>query len=254
MAVLDTVLPEGRLVDRAWLQEHGIDRSAVDYYLRSGKLKRVTQGVYRKPGPPLKWQNLVYSLSLLGYRVHVGHLSALAFHGYQHYIELEGKPDVRLYSDKNLPGWVNGIDVASNLVEMKRSPFVDFEIGIEDTPFGTWDWPIRYATAERGFMEAASTVSSAEEIRRVKLMMDGAANLRPSLLQLLLQMCRQVKAKRLFLWLARECEHGWYRHLDQSKIGLGSGKRQIVEGGFLDEEYMITVPGKNDDKPTKPLF
>ena len=183
MAMLDSVLPEGRLVDRGWLKNNGMDRPTVDYYLRSGKLERVAHGVYRKPGPQLKWQNLVYSLSVLGYRVHVGHLSALAFHGYLHYLELDGKPEVRLYSDMSLPGWVDDVDIASMLIEMRRSPFVDFEIGVEDVPFGTWDWPIRYATAERAFLEVASTVSSAQEMEQLELMMEGAANLSPIVLQ-----------------------------------------------------------------------
>lgn len=33
--------------------------------------------------------------------------------------------------------------------------------------------------------------------------------------------------------------------LDLSKIDLGSGKRQIIKGGALDQKYLITVP-KND--------
>lgn len=254
MAALDTVLPEGRLVDRAWLRNKGIDRPAVDYYLRSGKLERVVHGVYRKPGPQLKWQNVLHSLSELGYRVHVGHLSALEYHGYRHYLELEERPEVKLYSDKNLPGWVVDVSVASSLVVIKRTPFADYETGIDEVPFGTWDWPIRYASGERAFLEVASTVSLPEEVRQVQLMMDGATNLRPALLQSLLQECTQVKAKRLFLWMARECGHGWYRHLDKRKIDLGSGKRQIVEGGVLDGEYLITVPAKEDNERTEPLF
>ena len=254
MASLDAVLQEGLLVDREWLQDHGFARPAVDYYLRSGKLEAVAHGVYRKPGPALKWQNVVYSLSELGYRLHVGHLSALAFHGFSHYLELGGKNEVRLYSDKSLPGWINDVQDMSGLIAMKRSPFTDFELGIEDVPFGTWDWPVRYASPERAFLELTSTASSAEEIGRVLLMMEGAANLRPGLLQSLLSQCRQVKAKRLFLWVAREQGHSWYRHIDQAKIDLGSGKRQIIKGGVLDDEFLITVPRKEEDGQTEPVF
>jgi hypothetical protein len=227
VTTLDAVLREGLLVNRPWLQDHGFDRPAIDYYLRAGKLEAVAHGVYRKPGPALKWQNVVYSLSELGYRVHVGHLSALAFHGFQHYLKL---------------------------VEMVRNPFRDLELGVEDVPFGTWDWPIRYASPERAFLELTSTVSSAEEIRQAQFMMEGAANLKPTLLQSLLQECRQVKTKRLLLWIAREQGHPWYRHIDPAKIDLGSGKRQIVKGGVLDDEFLITVPGKNEDGQTEPVF
>ena len=254
MAALDAVLQEGLLVDRAWLQDHRFDRPAVDYYLRSGKLEAVAHGVYRKPGPALKWQNVVYSLSELGYQVHVGHLSALGFHGFSHYLELGDNAEVRLYGDKPLPGWINDVQDMSRLIAMKRSPFTDFELGTEDVPFGTWDWPVRYAVPERAFLELTSTASSEEDIGRARLMMEGAGNLRPGLLQSLLSQCRQVKAKRLFLWMAREQGHSWYKHIDQAKIDLGSGKRQIVQGGVLDDEFLITVPRKEEDGQTESVF
>ncbi len=57
MAVLDSVLQEGKLVDRKWLSQQGIKATAVDYYLRTNKLEAIIAGLYRKPGPPLKWQN-----------------------------------------------------------------------------------------------------------------------------------------------------------------------------------------------------
>lgn len=191
MASLDQALPEGLLVDRAWLQQRGFDRPAIDHYLRSGKLDAAARGLYRKPGPTLKWQNVIYSLSELGYRVHVGHLSALAFHGFQHFLEVRPEAEVRLYGDSRLPKWVNALSIPSKLVEMTRSPFEAFDLGIEEIPFGTWDWPIRHAGPERAFLELTSTVTTSEEIRRAERLMEGAVNLRPALLQSLLEECRR---------------------------------------------------------------
>jgi Transcriptional regulator, AbiEi antitoxin N-terminal domain len=53
----------------------------VDSYLRSEALQTVTRGVYRRPGPPLKWEHIIYSLQELGYAVHVGGRSALELQG-----------------------------------------------------------------------------------------------------------------------------------------------------------------------------
>jgi len=97
-------------------------------------------------------------------------------------------------------------------------------------------------------------VTTAEEIQHSGLMPEGAANLGPRLLQKLLEECRQVKAKRLFLWLAREQNHAWYLHIDKGKIDLGKGKRQIGKGGILDEEYLITVPGRDENEQAEPVF
>ena len=78
---IESCLPEGQIVDRDWLKRHGFERPLVDYYLRSGALEAVARGVYRRPGPPLKWEHVVYSLQALGYPVHVGGRSALEFAG-----------------------------------------------------------------------------------------------------------------------------------------------------------------------------
>jgi len=73
-------------------------------------------------------------------------------------------------------------------------------------------------------------------------MFEGAGGLRPKLIQTLLEECTQIKAKRLFLWLAKRQNHQWYHHIDISQINLGSGKRQIIKNGFLDKDFMISVP------------
>ncbi|MDD3903906.1 MAG: type IV toxin-antitoxin system AbiEi family antitoxin domain-containing protein [Sphaerochaeta sp.] len=254
MAALDSVLREGLLVDRTWLGKHGIGATAVDYYLRSGKMETLVHGLYRKPGPPLKWQNAVYSLMLLGYNVHVGHMTALTYHGYDHYLRLGGAQRIRLYSIQKLPLWVEKVEIGPGFVMMKRNPFAGDALGMVEVPFGAWDWPIRYSTPERAFIELASTIETSEEILQVKMMLEGAANLRPRQLQALLEACENIKAKRLFLWLARMAGHSWYQHIDTSGINLGTGKRQIVPNGTLDSQFMITVPKEVQDGKEESLF
>jgi hypothetical protein len=68
-ASLEQCLPEGQLVNRAWAREHGFSRPRVDYALRTGKLEPVAHGVYRRPGPALKWEHVVYSLNEMGCHV-----------------------------------------------------------------------------------------------------------------------------------------------------------------------------------------
>jgi Transcriptional regulator, AbiEi antitoxin, Type IV TA system len=48
--------------------------------------------------------------------------------------------------------------------------------------------------------------------------------------------------KRLFLWYADRHEHAWLKHLDQSSVDLGKGKRQLVPQGHFDSHYQITLP------------
>jgi len=58
---------------------------------------------------------------------------------------------------------------------------------------------------------------------------------------MLLESCSSVKGKRLFLYYAREASHSWYPALDRSRINLGAGKRELVKGGKLDKEFLLTV-------------
>jgi hypothetical protein len=72
--------------------------------------------------------------------------------------------------------------------------------------------------------------------------MEGLNNLRPLQVQKLLEACESIKVKRLFVFMAEKAGHAWFKHVDLSKVNLGSGKRSIVIGGQLDPKYQITLP------------
>jgi hypothetical protein len=58
----------------------------------------------------------------------------------------------------------------------------------------------------------------------------------------LLEACRSVKVKRLFLYMAENQELPWLTKVDLSKVDLGKGKRMVVPKGRYDSKYQITVP------------
>jgi hypothetical protein len=66
--------------------------------------------------------------------------------------------------------------------------------------------------------------------------------LSPRNLQKLLEECKNVKVKRLFLWFADRHKYIWLSKLEIERINLGSGNRMIAKGGKLDNKYKITVP------------
>ena len=233
------------MVDRTWLADRGVKRPLVDYYLRSGTLVSVARGAYRRPGPPLKWEHMVYSLQELGYPVHVGGRSALELQGYAHYLALQGVKQVHLYGVEKLPGWVDKVDAPYRFIlhrkELFGHPVVE---SVTTRPFGHWDWPLRYATPELALLELAAEVKQAADFEVLNRLFDSATSLRPQLVTELLVACRHVKAKRLFLWFAEHHQFGWFKRLETNDINLGSGKRVIMKGGSLDKRYQITVPRK----------
>jgi len=66
--------------------------------------------------------------------------------------------------------------------------------------------------------------------------------LRPRKLQTLLCASHSVKTNRVMLYLTQRNGHPWFQYLDQNGIETGTGKRQIVSGGWLEPDYQITVP------------
>ena len=242
---LENQLPEGLVVDRVWLAERGFARPLVDYYLRSGALAPVARGAYRRPGPPLKWEHVVYSIQNLGYSAYVGGRSALEFQGFAHYLSMQGVQQVHLYGADRLPGWVSKLETPYQLLLHKIHLFdMPVNEAITTRPFGHWDWLINYAAPELALLELAAEAKQEADFEVLDKLFDSATSLRPQLIMKLLKACQHIKARRLFLWFAERHGFAWAKRLEADAVNLGSGKRVIVKGGALDKKYQITVPRK----------
>ena len=252
---LEDQLPDGLVVDRVWLADRGFNRPLVDYYLRSGALVPVARGAYRRSGPPLKWEHVVYSLQELGYAVHVGGRSALELQGFAHYLSMQGLKQIHLYGTEKLPGWVSKLEAPYQFTLHKTQLFDETVPEVITTkPFGHWDWPLRYATPELALLEMASEVKQASDFEIMDKLFESATSLRPLLIMKLLKACHQVKAKRLFLWFAERQGFAWFDRLDVKSINLGSGKRVVQKRGALDNKYQITVPREMVSEMTKGMM
>ncbi len=252
---LEQCLPEGQLVNRAWLKVRGFNRPRVDYALRAGKLASVAHGVYRRPGPPLKWEHVVYSLNEMGYPVHVGGRSALELQGLAHYLPLGGKQRIDLYGAIKMPRWVVGFSALFRFEIHSQRLFKDVpEAAIHNRPFGAWDWPIPFSTPEVALLELLAGVREMADFFMADKFFESSVNLRPNLLQDLLRACTQVKAKRLFLWFSDRHGHAWRQLLETESINLGRGKRMLIKGGMYDATYQITVPREIVDGSEQPLY
>lgn len=242
-ALLANCLPDGLVVNRKWLKANGFERTAVDYFVRSGKLVSVGHGVYRRPGPPLKWEHLVYSLQESGSPVYVGGRSAIDLQGMAHYLPLGGIQTVELYGVNKLPGWLSGIQSSVKFTAQGKGGFDKLPADALTTrPFGHWDWLLRFATIELALFEVLGRIHDESGFLLADKYFESVTTLRPKLLNSLLQECRQIKTKRLFLWFSDRHKHAWRNKLNTDNIDLGSGKRMIVKGGALDKTYAITVP------------
>ncbi len=256
-------LPEGLLVDAAWLEARGYYRSLRKKYVDLGWLEQPAYRVYRRPRGTLSWEQVVISLqTLLQVPVVVGGRSALELEGYGHYLPQHAR-ETHLYGT-DLPSWLNKLPLENEFVVHRTGRvFLDdpvdrglarleeqdnegsFATEAEDVlnrPWGQWRWPLALSVPERALLELLDELPARESFHQVDKLMEGLVNLRPGRLQALLKRCTNVKIKRLFFFFADRSAHAWLKRIDRDAIDLGKGKRMLVRGGRFDPVYQITVP------------
>lgn len=269
-------LPEGLVVDAAWLQKHGYSTSLRSQYVSSGKLERPAREVYMRPVKdlpyrgPLRWQQVVISLqTILGHPLIVGGQTAIALHGYAHYLP-QARDDVHLYGPTRPPNWLfklrinttfkyhNSRQLFANTPPTKGIGSQTWDMAENDSlatdpknfatqqSWGQWSWPLTLSMPERAILELLDELPKHESFHNADKIMEGLHNLRPRLLQKLLEDCRSIKVKRLFCFFAERHNHTWFKRLDISKVDLGKGKRALAKNGRLDPKYNITIPADMD--------
>lgn len=265
---LNQLLPQlgpGRLVDTAWLQDQGVSRPSIHAYVRNGWLERVAPRVYRRPSGATpatqRWDAAILSAQeLRPSTFYVGGESALDLLGRSHYLRLGGHPTIYIYDpDRTAPTWLMKLPLDAALVVRTRPLFADTLLGLEwrRIELGTgrlgasvpepvreepWDHFLRVAGEERATIEMLDEVPATLGFEHADEIFQGLSNLRPRLVTQLLETCRSVRAKRLFLFYADRHAHAWVKHVDRGHIDLGKGKRQLAPGGRLDARYQITIP------------
>ncbi len=264
---LERDLPEGLLVDAAWLEKRAYYGSLRKKYVDSGWLEQPAHRVYRRPRGTLRWQQAVISLqTLLEWPVVVGGRTALELQGYAHFLSQE-QTEVHLYGKMPPPSWLHALPLAVKFLFhnsqrlFRNDPVtrgltslswnIQKNIGFDPTafrggeviqPWGQWDWPLTLSTPERAVFELLDELPERESFHQVDKLMEGLASLSPRRLQRLLEDCRSVKVKRLFFFFADRHSPAWLKRLDREHIDLGKGKRMLVRGGRYDPAHQITVP------------
>lgn len=248
MSKLNQILyswPQNTLITTSWLKEKGVSRQLADSYKKSGWFESFGSGAFQRPHEEITWTGALYTLQRLNkLPVHVGGKTALEQQGYGHYARMRWQkvilwkePDVRL------PLWFQNHEWNESLeVRSARLFDNDSDIITEKMKDGI---TLQLSSSEQAIMEYIYDIPRHESFDEANYIMEGLTTLRPAVLQSLLEGCRSIKVKRLFLYLAEAYNHSWFKRLDLSSIDLGSGKREIIKGGKLDKKYQIVVPELN---------
>jgi hypothetical protein len=268
---LEYNLPDGLVVEASWLAKRGYSTSLRSQYLAAGWLEQPVRGVYRRPGGPLAWEHVVISLQMLLERpLAVGGRTALELQGYGQNIRQQVK-EAHLYGPKRPPSWLTELQLGISFVyHNSRRLFSEEPLSGEESDrhkapehdkahrsaashpglivqrWGHWGWPLTLSSPERAILELLEELPKNESFYQADMLMEGLSNLSPRRLQALLENCRSVKAKRLFFYFGDRHQHAWLKRLERKAIDLGTGDRQLVEGGKLNSTYRITVPEDMD--------
>lgn len=237
--------PPGALAPTLWLSEQGISRQLLDRYEEYNWITRAAKGVVFRKGDTPTWQGAVYALqSLLKINAWVGGKTALELKGLAHFLTMSKAPLMQLYSNDvgRLPKWVTKLDDVAAFEFQKTSLFSKESSMTSFSELKFEKINIRASSPERAIFELLEDVPSKQSFEEAELIFENLTNLRPTLVQELLEKCSSIKVKRLFLYLAEKEAHAWFSKLDESKINLGLGKRAIVPHGELNQKYQIIVP------------
>ncbi len=239
--------PAGVVYLSAWLAENGYSRELQKRYKKSHWFESIGTGALIRKNDQVDYLGGVYALQKqLGLSIHPGGKTALSLLGKSHYLELSAKKAI-LFGDakENLPLWFKkhqwGLDL-----EYKATSFLPSDLGLVELEQKMFT--IKVSSAARAIFECLYLAPEKQPMLEVMYVMEGLNNLRPALIQSLLEQCRSVKVKRLFLYLAEKVSHEWFNHLDLRKIELGKGKRSVVSNGVYISKYKITVPKELEEK------
>lgn len=234
-------LQPGVVITIPLLNRLNISDNLRKYYMGSGWLETVGRGAYKKPGDAVEWYGAVNALQKqLNIEVHVGGLTALNLQGFGHYIRMEKEP-IYLYSPQRtkLPMWFVQYNAGVNWFH-KPTSFISKDLGIKEMEIK--QITVDASTPERAILETLYLAPSKIDLVEIYQILEGMVNLKPKLLNSLLQNCSSVKIKRLFLYMAEKTNHQWFRFLELDKIELGSGRRMIAQKGVYMAKYLISIP------------
>jgi hypothetical protein len=240
MILLDNHVP-GTVLLASWLEKNGISRDLQQYYLKSGWLESYGVGAFKRPNENVQWIGALNSVQRqTKMQVHAGGLTSLSLQGLSHYFRMEKEP-LYLFSPQyaKLPKWFLNQEWSNQIIHVKTK-FLSSTHALFD--YSRDSLKLQISSPERAILECLHLTPDRFDMVECYQILEGLANLRPKILQELLENCNSIKVKRIFLFMASNAKHQWLDFIDQSKIELGTGDRVIVKGGVYISKFRISVP------------
>lgn len=235
--------PSGVVFLSSWLQYQGYSLDLQKRYKQSQWLESIGTGAMKRTGDQIQIEGAVYALQKqLGMSVHIGGKSALSMLGKAHFLEFD-KKNIILFGEpkEKLPKWFLNYNWG-NSIKYHQSNFLPRNLNIIDFEVGAFN--IFISGPIRALMECLYSSPNEQSLIECYEFMESLNNLSPLTVQTALEQCSSIKVKRLFLFMAENAGHSWFKYIKYDKIELGIGKRSVVSDGVYVSKYKITVPSE----------
>lgn len=233
--------PDGHVGTPAWFKQYQISAQLTQRYLKSGWIKSIGRGAYKKSNNNIHWYSGLNAMQTqLDRNVHLGGPSALLVRGTSHYIRFGGETMYLFMGLKDkLPKWFEAYKWDTKITPVKTSVFPE-NLGISELVYN--GVKIKASDKERAILECLYLAPRSMDLVECYQLTESLQSLRPSLMQPLLEQCSSIKVKRLILYMAKKAKLPVWEYLTLEKIDLGKGDRAIVEEGVYVSEFKISIP------------
>jgi hypothetical protein len=234
--------PSGVVLTAAWLEKHGVSSKLAWWYVHSGLLEKLGTNAYKKAGDNITWEGAINALQTqLATPIHIGAKTALHLLGLGHFVPMQGMQHIMLFAPPTtkIPKWLLANTWGAEF-EIYKSSLFSNEQGLIDRPINGVN--LKIASPERAALELLYLYPQHQSLNEITYLIENLTQLRPKVIQALLEDCHSIKVKRLFLHLSEQFNHPWFSSLDLTKIDLGRGKRVLAKGGKYFSKYKLSLP------------
>lgn len=224
--------PPGAILQSSWLKQQGYSHDLQQYYKKNKWLLPIGAGAYIRAGDKAVVEGAVYALQQQNnLSIHPAARTALDLRSAKFTLFGGAK--------EKLPSWFTKHDWGVP-VDFHSTSFLDPHAGL--TEIEKKSFQLTVSSPARALMECLYLARHHQDLMACYELMEGLNDLRPEEVQALLENCRSIKVKRLFLYMADKAEHDWLEEMYGFNIELGKGKRSITTNGVYENGYRITVP------------
>ncbi len=227
-----------------WLKKNGYSDQLISKYRQSGWLTALSKGVMYRTGDELSAYAAVSCYNnQLDRQLRVAAHSALELYGFNHYVPM-GKPILMVaYSGVSVPKWINNDCFDRTIKAFETNAFTP----VQTTTIQAEGVDLLVSSPEQAIMECLLLAPEQYNYMDLYYTMEQLTSLRAEKVQTLLETVKNMRVKRMFLYMAEKAGHYWFEMLDMSKIDIGTSKMQLAENGVYVGKYRMTVAKELND-------